>query len=397
MKIKLYPVSSESLKVGTEIKPGERFRDWMSPHAYRCLPMTAANTFGWDIVTTQDITFEWDGGKDPASVYIFDGKEIAESNFGMGTITVAIGYIWHTEPDIQLMTGPVPNPDNNDFHSLTGLIETDRLKYPWFVTLQINRPGKFTIKKGTPITRVFPVRIKDVTETQIIISDEPEGFKERRDTLADEREKIKAGVSTKKWTKIYHTDAQYTNIKTPEVSQVIVKGSDFLTENNIMVAEDYLTLEECAALIELTEKNKPLSLPGDAQWDERTFFLEPSAYPPELWNKITKQVENQVGNWFKKKMVQSDPHLVRWNVGNKMSPHSDYAGGRFPNRDYNVIIYLNDNYVGGHLILPSLEAEIVPKAGCLLSFHGGNTYHGVKEITKGTRYTCISWLKDLTK
>ena len=50
--------------------------------------------------------------------------------------------------------------------------------------------------------------------------------------------------------------------------------------------------------------------------------------------------------------------------------------------------YLNDDYEGGEIFFPDYNLKIKPKPNSLLMFPGNENYaHGVKEVTKGFRYT----------
>ena len=100
--------------------------------------------------------------------------------------------------------------------------------------------------------------------------------------------------------------------------------------------------------------------------------------------------------FFNKKFEIDNLHLMVWNVGHKMRPHSDYGGqNEFPNRDYASIIYLNDDYEGGDLVIPKIKFVNKPKKGQLVTFAGGKLLHGVTKITKGKRYTSICWFTQL--
>ena len=71
MKIELYGTSPYSL----DIVPGQRFREWLSPHAYRCLPLAAANELGWDILMPGTVEASWNGGKGKEDLTIAAGEE----------------------------------------------------------------------------------------------------------------------------------------------------------------------------------------------------------------------------------------------------------------------------------------------------------------------------------
>lgn len=99
--------------------------------------------------------------------------------------------------------------------------------------------------------------------------------------------------------------------------------------------------------------------------------------------------------------------LVSWPEGLGMPLHYD---NRHPNknelhgtpwREYAGVIYLNDNYDGGELILGSVTPPILlkPERGMLVVFGGGDGYlHGVRPAFKNTRYTMPCWFTaDATK
>ena len=56
---------------------------------------------------------------------------------------------------------------------------------------------------------------------------------------------------------------------------------------------------------------------------------------------------------------------------------------------YVVIIYLNDDYLGGEIAFKDLDVIYKPNKGDVIIFNGETT-HEVKEITEGYRYTILS-------
>lgn len=88
--------------------------------------------------------------------------------------------------------------------------------------------------------------------------------------------------------------------------------------------------------------------------------------------------------------------LVRWFPGMEQQPHADdmieaNVEG-FAHRKFGAIIYLNDDYSGGHTYYPKYEYDIKPQVG-KLAIHPGDSehLHGVTKIEDGMRYTIASF------
>lgn len=91
-------------------------------------------------------------------------------------------------------------------------------------------------------------------------------------------------------------------------------------------------------------------------------------------------------------------HFVKWVVGMRSPLHADCErpdgtlayGANFYMLNFSALIYINDDYEGGHIAFPAFGVDIKPKPGDLIIFP--STYrHEVTEITAGTRYTMPSF------
>ncbi len=390
-KIELYAIpGSPRLK----LVPAQKARTWMNPHSYRCLPITSANAFGWDIVLPDEVTFHWNGGDKPEDVKIIgDGALNAKSHFGDGTVTFPVGYSWKTEPGVHLMVGPVPNADKIFFHTISAIVETDVLQYPWFLTIRAARKGDTILAPGTVLGRVFPVHLADITDAEIVEMPEPVDFRLAREQHAKDRE-ASVKENPKAWLRFYHEKVTHKSVKAPEVK--LHDEGDILVKNNILAVENYLTAEEAKTVADFIAiaPDRPQSL---EYWKGRTFDFDHTHFSPELYEKLTKGVHETVTKFYGTTMKMEHPSLVRWSEGDVMRPHSDYSRGIFPDRDYAVVIYLTDDYTGGEIYMPTIGLDIAPKTGSLVAFHGGNLFHGVRRVNSGQRLTCITWLKDTGK
>ena len=97
--------------------------------------------------------------------------------------------------------------------------------------------------------------------------------------------------------------------------------------------------------------------------------------------------------------IPDNTELVKWTEGREMSVHSDnsWPDGNQENhptsfRTWSGIFYINDDYEGGEIEFPLKKYSYKPRANSLVVFPSTNEYlHGVKKITKGTRYTVAIW------
>ena len=87
--------------------------------------------------------------------------------------------------------------------------------------------------------------------------------------------------------------------------------------------------------------------------------------------------------------------VLKYEVGGHYKPHVDHFEG-FP-RVLSAILLLNDDYEGGELefsdpTTSKLSVRIESQSGRLIIWPSCFLYpHGVKPITKGTRYSIVSW------
>jgi hypothetical protein len=150
-----------------ELVPGRPERDWMDDftarHPYRCLPLSMANTTGWDLLCPFGFTAEWDGGlgaeairfTPDADATLFD--HFAASHFTHGVITFHLGWLFRTPPGWALRASGSPNRFKHGLAPMEGLIETDWLPYPFTMNWRFTAPGQIRFEKGEPFCFLQPV------------------------------------------------------------------------------------------------------------------------------------------------------------------------------------------------------------------------------------------------
>ncbi|XOV81203.1 MAG: DUF6065 family protein [Aestuariibacter sp.] len=178
-KIYAYVMPGVKHDVMQSIRPCRVTRDWMDEtparYAYRCIPLSAANSMGWEILNPVDATITWTG-KDKGDQLQID---LAKKNpfapgphFGSGTVTWYIPFLFRTPPDYGLMvTGPA-NHDKTVITPLDAFIRSDWIPFPftmnWRMTLA---DTAVTFKAGEPICRVIPFPLALLNEMEIEVRD----------------------------------------------------------------------------------------------------------------------------------------------------------------------------------------------------------------------------------
>ena len=105
-----------------------------------------------------------------------------------------------------------------------------------------------------------------------------------------------------------------------------------------------------------------------------------------------------------------DPHFLYYQAGDFFVAHQDgntHEGGATRFRKISAVIFLNaesdepspDTYGGGSLVLhgsslsPLLRVPLAPVPGTLVAFRSETT-HEVTPVTRGERFTIVSWYRD---
>ncbi len=153
--LEAYQVSDDA----PEIVPGVPRRDWMDifqdRHPYRCLPLTMANSTGWQLLCPYRVDIKWNGGKRAEDLIISspdvsDPHAFAQSHFREGIVTFHTNYVFRTPPGWAVQCGGPPNWPKHGVYPLSGLVETDWLPFPFTMNWQMTKAGKVTFEKGEP-------------------------------------------------------------------------------------------------------------------------------------------------------------------------------------------------------------------------------------------------------
>jgi len=185
-----------------QLVPAPAERDWMNAggrHAYRCLPLTIGNTYGWQLLLPVDVTASWNGGPSIEHVSVTCSRpHQAVSNFANGILTFDVGYIFRTPLDYHiLVTGP-SNTFKDGIAPMTAVVESDWLPYGFTMNYRFTRPGQVHWRAGEPFVQICVVRAGIQQSLQPVIrrlEDDPKLVSDRaawRERRARMRERLTA-------------------------------------------------------------------------------------------------------------------------------------------------------------------------------------------------------------
>lgn len=179
MKLICYPLRDNPV----EIAPGRVERDWMDEfpnhHAYRCLPLTIANSTGWELLVPSAFRATWNGGpllsdveiESPAFGRPFEHRSFVNSHFSHGVLTFSTGYLFRTEPGWDLWVGGAPNWIKHGIQPLTGIVESNWLTQSFTMNWRFTAPGTVEFKAGEPFALVMPVPHAAIDDVEPVIKD----------------------------------------------------------------------------------------------------------------------------------------------------------------------------------------------------------------------------------
>lgn len=164
-------VKEFDMDFSTFLKPlNENYkRDWFTPNFYRCLPLSIGNMQGFAFSLPFSASIFWNGGNRIEDLQLEahqDGdKKIYEmsqvhitSEFGNGILTAHFPVMLRTPPGVNLITIAPPNFPVPGISPMTGVIETDNLRFTFTLNFKIDLINTLIkIEKDYPIMGLLPV------------------------------------------------------------------------------------------------------------------------------------------------------------------------------------------------------------------------------------------------
>jgi hypothetical protein len=331
------------------------------------------------------------------------------SRHGNGIVTIETGFVPRTDRGIDLLvTGPL-NAPRDGIAPLSAIIEADWVPIGLTLNFAFTHACSVRFRRGDPLAQIIPL-VRGLTEQFVIEIRDARNDETLGRQLASLRigerfveSSPRAPSAVRAW---WQTPSDASMVRRPD--RVAMRGDDAiqaLAAMEIHCEEDFIDAKTCDALVSCFARQQGdlVAQKGNAFFDNRVLWH--ARLPPEEYECVTlmqqarRAIKERVARLFNVPVpLWSDSiQLVKWEGGQPMRPHADSAftdGSPHPtpHRDYAAIVYLNDDYEGGDIYFPNQNVQVAPRRGLLLIFRGGVSHiHGVREVTKGIRYTMPSW------
>ncbi|HEU0299793.1 MAG TPA: DUF6065 family protein [Longimicrobium sp.] len=215
------------------LRPATPRRAWMDEtterYAYRCLPLTMGNMFGWELLSPATFEALWTGGRGVGAIQVvrLDGGkgQLPSSHFGHGVLTFNTSHLFRTDARCQMfVTGP-PNLPKDGIAPLTGMVETDWLPFAFTMNWRFTRPGvPVRFEEGEPFCHFFPVSAGALEAIEPVLrdlDDEPElaaqyrEWKASRDQWVEDLQVPGTVANQQGWQRFYHRGLQLDGERAP--------------------------------------------------------------------------------------------------------------------------------------------------------------------------------------
>jgi hypothetical protein len=184
-------------------------------------------------------------------------------------------------------------------------------------------------------------------------------------------------------------------------------------ESYIKVYPNWLDAKECKQTInELSQhdeweqhffynalENERLTLSGDNELDITygNLITTKKYVMQRIWDSIYDYIKELDSDYFREWQGYTDVRFNRYKIHQTMNAHCDHIRSIFDGDRKGIPILsfvatLNDDYEGGEFVMWD-DKVIEMKEGTAIIFPSCFLYpHMVRPVTKGVRYSCVSWV-----
>lgn len=167
------------------------------------------------------------------------------------------------------------------------------------------------------------------------------------------------------------------------------------TQPQVFTVEDVLAPGECEEMIARIDALGPTAAPITTH---RGFVMRPDIRnnrrvmfdDPDLAAELFRRVRHALPDPLHARRPVGVNERLRcycYDPGERFAPHLDGAFVRDPDEasELTFMVYLNDDFTGGHTVFHSLGIDVAPRPGLALFFQHRHLHEGCV-VTAGTKY-----------
>jgi predicted 2-oxoglutarate/Fe(II)-dependent dioxygenase YbiX len=125
---------------------------------------------------------------------------------------------------------------------------------------------------------------------------------------------------------------------------------------------------------------------------------------PKIEDLFRNTVREIINPFYQCQVDSSEiPQVLSYGIGGHYQPHIDGESiwvtprgekiwKKSTDRDLSIVFFLNNDFEGGDFVFPELKVKVRPEPGMMVCFPSNHNYmHGVEPVTKGKRYSIVTW------
>jgi len=181
---------------------------------------------------------------------------------------------------------------------------------------------------------------------------------------------------------------------------------------NVLIVDDYLTEAECRRLVEIGQAQpaeeariRLLDDGADTRILHSNHRITTTINTLEVGGDVVPLVGHAFQSWVQDAYGREIewfewPDILKYGQGGRYDLHADSEvqdrdtgqWRRVQERDFSLLIYLNDAFTGGAIEFPDIGLTVQPRTGMLVAFPSDHRYrHAALPVASGTRYVIVSW------
>lgn len=191
------------------------------------------------------------------------------------------------------------------------------------------------------------------------------------------------------------------------VGRAVSSAEQLSTEPLVELRRGFLTKEECGYLIVNAEPRFEPSVIFDPDSGERrpdpVRTSDGMSFGPLAEDMVIHAINHRIATATGTPFDHGEPlHMLRYRGEQEYRPHCDALPRSGNLRHWTVLLYLNDEYVGGETEFPLLGIKVRGSAGDMLRFCNVDdcgrsnplSRHAGLPVTSGTKYIATRWIRE---